>query len=493
MELRSRALDKLYKRRDRIEMPEFQREEVWDDSKKKLLVDSILRGWHLPKFYFRKTGDGSFECIDGQQRLTTIWEFCDNKLELDNTAIKLWGGEKYEDLKDEFADIFDDFEADIEEIEDATDDELRTLFLRLQLGTPLNTAEKLNAVGGEMCVFCQWVAEQNFFSKRISLKDKRFAHFAITTQWLFVEARGIQPQGRFKNLQSFLSANQQFSADSDTAKTIKSALKYLEEAIDDKCDILRNKANILSVCMLASKIIAYKLHRKTAALFGKFVQSFFTELAIEVEKGSKSTRREMLQYQEAISYGSADGPSIRARLNILTIALVSKHPEFAGLLSDSQGLKDFKERATAEKSEAISKQIYRVNEKHAAKHGGDLFKMTNESVTAIKTLSVLCANSDQYGKLVDALYFLIYEGSGSCNRLPQPVPEFAMDVKFLRTGIRHDLDHGDEADAAKKRIRKGNVFEKYSGKKTPNECGPEDFLATQLLILTAAQTFLEAL
>jgi len=493
MELRGRALDKLYKRRDRIEMPEFQREEVWDVSKKKLLIDSILRGWHLPKFYFRKTGEGTFECVDGQQRLTTVWEFCDNKLELEESAVKKWGGRRYETLKDEFADAFDDFEADIEEIEDATDEELRTLFLRLQLGTPLNTAEKLNAVGGEMCEFGQWVAEQNFFSKKISLKDTRFAHFAIATQWLFVEARGIQPQGRFKNLQIFLSANQQFSADSDTAKTIKTTLKYLDEAIDEGCDILRNKSNILSVCMLASKVIAHKLQRKTAGLFGDFVQSFFTELAIEVEKGSKSTRREMLQYQEAISYGSADGPSIRTRLNILTIALVAKHPEFAPLLGDAAGLKDFKNQAIAEKSEAISKQIYRINEKHAAKHGTDLFKMTNESVAAIKTLGMSCTNSEQHGKFIDAIYFLIYEGSGNCNRLPSPPPEFAMDVKFLRTGLRHDLDHGDKAEIVKKRIRKGNVFEKFSGKKTPNECGPEDFVATQLRILAAAQSFLEAL
>ena len=66
METRSRALDKLYKRRDRIEMPDLQREEVWTDNKKRLLIYTVLRGWHLPKFYFRKTEDGGFECVDGQ-------------------------------------------------------------------------------------------------------------------------------------------------------------------------------------------------------------------------------------------------------------------------------------------------------------------------------------------------------------------------------------------------------------------------------------------
>lgn len=42
-----RALDKIYKRRDRYEIPEWQRGEVWDTAKKQQLIDSILRGWRL--------------------------------------------------------------------------------------------------------------------------------------------------------------------------------------------------------------------------------------------------------------------------------------------------------------------------------------------------------------------------------------------------------------------------------------------------------------
>ena len=47
-----RELDKVYKRRDRYEIPDWQRDEVWDPPRKQALIDSILRGWRLPKFYF---------------------------------------------------------------------------------------------------------------------------------------------------------------------------------------------------------------------------------------------------------------------------------------------------------------------------------------------------------------------------------------------------------------------------------------------------------
>lgn len=123
-------------------MPDFQREEVWPDNKKRLLIDSILRGWHLPKFYFRKVDDNSFECVDGQQRLSAIFKFFDNQLMLNPETAKRVRGSKYEELPDDISDSFDDFEIEIEEIDDATDEELEELFKRLQLGTPLNTAEK---------------------------------------------------------------------------------------------------------------------------------------------------------------------------------------------------------------------------------------------------------------------------------------------------------------------------------------------------------------
>src|SRR5688572_17357906 len=76
---------------------------------------------------------------------------------------------------------------------DATDDELEELFVRLQLGTPLTTAEKLNALGGEARDFAKWISKQRFFAEQIGVRDTRYAHFDIATKWLFVEARGIQP------------------------------------------------------------------------------------------------------------------------------------------------------------------------------------------------------------------------------------------------------------------------------------------------------------
>jgi len=92
MEMRaeSREIDKIYKRRDRYEIPDWQREEVWSPQKKQLLIDTILRGWRLPKFYFLKTSSNpdEFEVVDGQQRLNAIFEFMDDELPLSDNMAK---------------------------------------------------------------------------------------------------------------------------------------------------------------------------------------------------------------------------------------------------------------------------------------------------------------------------------------------------------------------------------------------------------------------
>jgi hypothetical protein len=275
MELRSRAIDKIYKRRDRIEMPDFQREEVWPVEKKRKLLNSILRGWHLPKFYFRIVDDGTYECVDGQQRLVAIWEFYDDKLILDEQSAGEFGGNHYSKLPDDVSDGFDDFEIEIEELADATEEDLEELFLRLQLGTPLNTAEKLNAVGGDLKNFAREVSDHPFFKDRIALRDTRFAHFVIAIQWLFVEARGIHPQMRFAQLQSLLKDNRRFSKESDLAKRTAAALAFLEQAIPKKMSKLRNRANVLSVLMLASRVVNSGLHKGAADAFGEFLDTFF--------------------------------------------------------------------------------------------------------------------------------------------------------------------------------------------------------------------------
>ncbi len=149
----------LYKLKDKInEQPNYQRGEVWKPRKRAILIDSMLRGIDIPKIYLRKLSSNAhdYEVADGQQRLTSIFKFIENEfallndeekgLDLSRIHGKITGGIKYEKLENELRKKFDNYELTIAIIEDASNQEIRTLFGRLQEGEPLVPAEKRNAI-----------------------------------------------------------------------------------------------------------------------------------------------------------------------------------------------------------------------------------------------------------------------------------------------------------------------------------------------------------
>lgn len=65
----------MYESREIIIDPEFQRYFRWDNSQKSKLIESILLGIPLPSIFVFEKEDGSWELIDGLQRISTILEF----------------------------------------------------------------------------------------------------------------------------------------------------------------------------------------------------------------------------------------------------------------------------------------------------------------------------------------------------------------------------------------------------------------------------------
>lgn len=65
----------MYDSREIIIDPEFQRLFRWDISQKSKLIESLLLGIPLPSIFVFEKADGTWELIDGLQRISTILEF----------------------------------------------------------------------------------------------------------------------------------------------------------------------------------------------------------------------------------------------------------------------------------------------------------------------------------------------------------------------------------------------------------------------------------
>jgi hypothetical protein len=135
--------------------PDFQRGEVWSLQKKRRLIDSILREWHVPPIHTVIVKDtGKQEVLDGQQRLVSIRDFCDNRFSVEGTIepsderIKSLDGLLYKDLPPWARRIFDQFTIRVFRITDYKPDEPGELFYRLNRITNLTAAEQRNAFFG---------------------------------------------------------------------------------------------------------------------------------------------------------------------------------------------------------------------------------------------------------------------------------------------------------------------------------------------------------
>lgn len=63
--------------------PDFQREFVWSDIKRRSrLIESLLLRIPLPVFYLAQDEDGTYQVVDGVQRLTVLRDFMSNKFKL---------------------------------------------------------------------------------------------------------------------------------------------------------------------------------------------------------------------------------------------------------------------------------------------------------------------------------------------------------------------------------------------------------------------------
>lgn len=483
-----RALDKIYKRRDRYEIPEWQRGEVWDIPRKQQLIDSILRGWKLPKFYFLSLDGDNFEVVDGQQRLTAIYDFFANELPLSEESTGQFGGPYYKDLSQRVSDAFDDFEIEYDEIEDASEEELKQFFQRLQQGLPLTSSEKLNSVHSKLRDFCKSLVEQPFFTSAIAVPNTRLAHFDIATKVASIEVEGIQSGLRFDDIKKIFEAQKSFSNASAVAKRVRSACDFLEKVFADRETLLKNRTVVQSVVTFACRLVETGKASGLEATIAGFLRDFLRELARQVELGQAATDYDYIRFQKSINANVKAGARIRHE--ILLRKAFMHDAALADAFDPSVLVSSGITGRVKELGEDITGQVDRLNAAYAAAHGEDLFKATNKTAQALLKIGKPVKDMGDYSKLMAQLYFLFRESVGQ--RLTN-FPQSFVDVNTLRTELQHDVDHGDKSKVKAKRIKGGSAFEKYSGVKSPQLLDPDRFVLVQANLLSAIELDLKNL
>lgn len=258
--------------------PEYQRAgNVWVGRDKKLLIDSILRGYDIPKLYMRSFGEDSsrkIEVVDGQQRIEALIDFKNNKLslpkgtEIEGTCLSR---KLYRQLPDKFKKRFDKYELHITTFENISDEECREMFRRMQHGKPLNTAEKRNSYSGKMTEFIKSLSEYAFFSNS-KLRATRSNRLQIATCFVQLERHRMAVAGsdskgsgfKLKNkypslisaqLDKLVTDNKEIADDDLLLVSVRNVLSYMGEIFKPHPGCIKATHQVVSLYCICSEFV----------------------------------------------------------------------------------------------------------------------------------------------------------------------------------------------------------------------------------------------
>jgi hypothetical protein len=375
-----RAIDKIFRRRDRCEIPDWQRGEVWDAAKKQQLIDSILRGWQLRKFYFVAVSDENFLVEDGQQRLAAIYDFFSNDLALTPESAALFGGQVYSSLPQKVADSFDDFEIEYDIIEEASERGTEGILSSPTRRYVATSSEKLNAVHSKLRDFCRKTPEHTFFTEVIAVPNTRYAHFDITAKVAAIEVEGIGTGLRLEDVKQVFISHSNFAAASAVAKRIRAALDFLYTAFKDKGTSLRTRTIVQSVITLACKIVATERSSGAEAQFQKFIETFTTQLAAQVEMGPRATDTDYITFQHSVNTNVKGGAQTRHQILLRKLFRIAR--DLADIFDPTIIAESGASARISALGAFITQLVNQINQKFSAKNGEDLFKATNKTAQA---------------------------------------------------------------------------------------------------------------
>ena len=346
--------------------PDYQREAgVWSVAKQQLFIDTMLNRYDVPKLYFHdlrrnESTHHKFAVVDGKQRLRALRNFLigdlalgfDTEIPTEDKGLtrqKPRAGQKISDLDDYWKARIRDFVLPIVVIQDANEEDIEDLFLRLNNGEPLTGAEKRNAMGGKMCQLIRDIAGHKFFSRNIAFGIGRYQHYEAAAKFLLMEQAAASSgeiycilKKRFLDEMTKQNRAMTKAAGDGLKKSVFETLDAMAKIFGARDPLLRRSATpqiYYAFCREIRRQYAHKtLHRKIHSFLEGFHRKRLENLRNEDEDARDP---ELINFDRLMSQNNDSG-SMRERVRILTRHFLADHSDVA--LKDSRRNFDEDER-----------------------------------------------------------------------------------------------------------------------------------------------------
>jgi hypothetical protein len=305
-------------RRTKIDMdPPYQRRgRLWSDSDKAYLIDSILNGFDVPKFYVADFtwGDSTlnekklpYAIIDGKQRFEAIFDFFDGRVVLNDDfvcrqqpSLRL-GGLGYKDLQKHHPEIAEDFEVYnlvVMSVVAQDEEPINELFVRLNRSKALTGAEIRNAMSGPAPEVIREIAKHPFFQANVRFATKRGQDLNAGAKVLLFEYHQALGETKKRNLDDFVAE----SAEREAGQ-LELAARHVVDVLDNMSDVFLPRDRLLGSA--GSFPVYYWLVRSCPEEQYPSIRKFLVEFEqarkqnrdlIATAPGSSRIDRELVEY-----------------------------------------------------------------------------------------------------------------------------------------------------------------------------------------------------
>ncbi len=251
---------------------------MWDDKRKSLLLHSIMMNgiYSVPTVYFRKdmVADKKYQysVIDGIQRITTVFDFIDNRFPLTEIPPVILDGTSYEVSGKFFSDLEQDcqqeiirfklrieaFEPEDGDTEEYVNNTIEEVFSRLNSAVPLTSAQLCKAKAGtDVAILLNTLLGSHFFTESACFTKSQIK--ASDDQRCLLQAMMLLDRNYIAGFEFKDLSETSLMAYSESIKgcysamqsdTLKSTVEYLTDAFPQQNKQLK-KINIPIVMYLA--------------------------------------------------------------------------------------------------------------------------------------------------------------------------------------------------------------------------------------------------
>lgn len=333
----------------RIDFPEYQREpNLWPLVEKQRLIDSMVRRFDIASLYFYRHDDGSIDCVDGRQRIGSIMSFLGgNPTDVDAkfryahlnevyedspvfgplrgltfSEIKKLAEKPEQDTAQEFLIALLEYPLTVVMLSNSRQaEEFNLQFTRLNLGTIINSGEKLHAMVGDLRDECFEGIGKHAFLEGTNIPTRRFAREQVAAQ-ILAQVFSLGDTGNFTrtrhfDLQGLFKRNSRFTEEQRTlVKEVAGLLDFLTAPFRT-LKVLRNRAVTVSTVLLAWRRKVKSEDEATE--LAKFVDEFVQRLHWQLGKGLfvDPEYHYLTEFQRNITQASAESSSVAKRADLL--------------------------------------------------------------------------------------------------------------------------------------------------------------------------------